>query len=329
MTSEAANAADWQQDKTFPPPPEFAAAANVRDPEVYARAAADPEAFWAGWAAQLELVRAVAHRVRVESAAREVVPRRQAQRRASTAWTGTSTGRGAISAPSSGRASRATSATLTFAELSAKSTSSPTYCAGWASARAIASPSTCRWCPKRRSPCWPARVSARSTPSSSAASRRRACAERTKDCASKLVITADGYWRRGKSCRSSTTTDEALPHCPTVENVIVLQARRRQRTLHMRQGRDHWWHDLMAEASRGMLRRTDGRRGPALYPLHLRQHRQAQGHPPHHGRLPDRRLRHHASGSSTSRTTISTGVPPTSAGSRATPTSSTARSPTA
>ena len=35
--------------------------------------------------------------------------------------------------------------------------------------------------------------------------------------------------------------------------------------------------------------RADGRRGPALHPLHLGLDREAEGHPPHHRRLPDRR----------------------------------------
>ena len=39
-----------QEDRTFPPPPEFAAQANARDAGVYARADADPEAYWAEWA---------------------------------------------------------------------------------------------------------------------------------------------------------------------------------------------------------------------------------------------------------------------------------------
>ena len=43
-----------QEDRTFPPPPEFARQANISDPEVYARAAKDPEGFWAGFAAELD-----------------------------------------------------------------------------------------------------------------------------------------------------------------------------------------------------------------------------------------------------------------------------------
>ena len=43
-----------QEDRTFPPPEAFVRQANISDPNVYAEAAADPEAFWAGFAAELD-----------------------------------------------------------------------------------------------------------------------------------------------------------------------------------------------------------------------------------------------------------------------------------
>jgi len=43
-------------ERTFPPPADFAAEASFRDPAVYERAAADPEAWWADWAGQLEWI---------------------------------------------------------------------------------------------------------------------------------------------------------------------------------------------------------------------------------------------------------------------------------
>jgi len=44
----------FAEHRVFPPPPEFAQQANVRDPEIYSRAARDPEAFWAGEAQRLD-----------------------------------------------------------------------------------------------------------------------------------------------------------------------------------------------------------------------------------------------------------------------------------
>jgi acetyl-CoA synthetase len=49
-------------------------------------------------------------------------------------------------------------------------------------------------------------------------------------------------------------------------------------------GRDIWWHDVMAKDASGRLPgRGDGRRGPAVHPLHLRLDRQAQGRAAHVG----------------------------------------------
>jgi len=43
-----------QENRSFPPSPDFANQANVSDPKIYAEAAADPEAFWESWAKQLD-----------------------------------------------------------------------------------------------------------------------------------------------------------------------------------------------------------------------------------------------------------------------------------
>ena len=45
-----------ETERTFPPPPEFAAEANISDPGVYERAADDPEAWWASWAEKLKWI---------------------------------------------------------------------------------------------------------------------------------------------------------------------------------------------------------------------------------------------------------------------------------
>ena len=83
--------------------------------------------------------------------------------------------------------------------------------------------------------------------------------------------------------------------------------------------------DGPADRQRQVRDRADGRRGPAVHPLHLRHHRQAQGHRAHPRRLHGGHLHHLRSMSSTSRTRTATGARPTRAGSPATPTSSTRR----
>ena len=52
------------------------------------------------------------------------------------------------------------------------------------------------------------------------------------------------------------------------------------------EGRDVWWHDVVDRRPTPTRRQPHDSRAPALHPLHLRHHREAQGHPPHHRRLP-------------------------------------------
>ena len=55
MADRPAEFADLlREDRTFAPPADFRARAHVRDEDVYARAARDPEAFWASFADELE-----------------------------------------------------------------------------------------------------------------------------------------------------------------------------------------------------------------------------------------------------------------------------------
>src|SRR5688500_4267102 len=53
-TESAAIEALLQENRTFPPTPEFVAQANANDPAIYERAAQDPEGFWAGFAEELD-----------------------------------------------------------------------------------------------------------------------------------------------------------------------------------------------------------------------------------------------------------------------------------
>jgi len=68
--------------------------------------------------------------------------------------------------------------------------------------------------------------------------------DRVNDCQARLVITADGGWRRGKIVELKANVDRALPGTPTVEHVIVLK--RTGQEVPMVAGRDTWWHDCVA-----------------------------------------------------------------------------------
>jgi acetyl-CoA synthetase len=75
----------------------------------------------------------------------------------------------------------------------------------------------------------------------------KALAERIQDCEAKIVVTADGGYRRGKILELKTVVDDAAKESPTVKHVVVF--RRTGHVVPMTEGRDHWWHDLMEEAS--------------------------------------------------------------------------------
>jgi acetyl-CoA synthetase len=68
--------------------------------------------------------------------------------------------------------------------------------------------------------------------------------DRVNDCQAKVIITADGGWRRGKIVELKSNVDRALPGTPTVERVIVLK--RTGQEVPMQEGRDLWWHDAVA-----------------------------------------------------------------------------------
>jgi acetyl-CoA synthetase len=74
-----------------------------------------------------------------------------------------------------------------------------------------------------------------------------AIADRNNDAKARMVITSDGSWRRGKLLSLKETVDQAVAKSPTVEQVIVL--RRAGNHCHMKEGRDHWWHEVMDDAS--------------------------------------------------------------------------------
>jgi acetyl-CoA synthetase len=75
----------------------------------------------------------------------------------------------------------------------------------------------------------------------------KALAERIQDCEAKIVVTADGGFRRGKILELKSVVDEAVNESPSVKHVVVF--RRTGHVVQMIEGRDYWWHDLMAKAS--------------------------------------------------------------------------------
>lgn len=68
--------------------------------------------------------------------------------------------------------------------------------------------------------------------------------DRIADAESKVLITADGGFMRGKTVELKKIADEALQHSPSIQTCIVL--RRTGQDVAMQAGRDYWWHDLMS-----------------------------------------------------------------------------------
>ena len=71
--------------------------------------------------------------------------------------------------------------------------------------------------------------------------------DRVHDGECKVIITADGGYRRGAPSLLKPNVDEAVESCPTVTDVVVVQ--RTNSDVTMVEGRDHWYHELMATAA--------------------------------------------------------------------------------
>jgi len=70
--------------------------------------------------------------------------------------------------------------------------------------------------------------------------------DRINDASCKVVVTADGGWRRGNEVKLKSAVDEALKETPSVTACVVV--RRTGSKVHMESGRDHWWHEMMETA---------------------------------------------------------------------------------
>ena len=71
--------------------------------------------------------------------------------------------------------------------------------------------------------------------------------DRLIDSNAKVLLTQDGAFRKGSASALKGAVHEALDQVATLRNVVVL--RRTGQTTPMKEGRDLWWHDLLAHAS--------------------------------------------------------------------------------
>jgi acetyl-CoA synthetase len=238
-----------REDRAFPPPPEFTAAAHVRTAQIYADAERDPEAFWASFASELEWSKpwtqvldwqpphakwfvGGALNVSVNCVDRHASgPRRN---KAAIIWEGE---------PGDTR-------TLTYHDLYRE----VRQCANVFKSLGV-----------RKGD----RVALYMPLIPELAIAMLACArigavhsvvfggfsseslrDRINDAQCKLLVTADGGYRRGQVVALKQVADAAVAETPSIANVVVVKrGLPDSQTIAMTSGRDLWYHDLMREAA--------------------------------------------------------------------------------
>ena len=236
--------------RLFPPPAEFARKAEIRDPAIYDRASRDREAYWAEWASRLDWFEPwhtvldwqpprarwfVGGRL---NAAHNCLDRHLSTPtadRAAIIWEGE---------PGDRR-------TLTYRELHAEVCLFANVLKGLGVNRGDRVTIYLPMIPEAAVAMLAcARIGAIHSVVFAGFSPR-SLADRNNDAGAKVLVTADGGWRRGGIVPLKENADGALRDSPTVESVVVVRRGgelSRTASPHMTPGRDHWYHDLRANA---------------------------------------------------------------------------------
>jgi len=233
------------EDRRFPPPATWRTTANIADPEVYDRAAADPEAFWAGFARELEWMRPwdevlrwrspqaewfIGGKLNVSTNCLDRHVRSARRNKAAIIWEGE---------PGDRR-------TLTYWDLYREVNKFANVLKSLGVKRGDRVALYLPLIPElaiAMLAC--ARIGAVHTVvfgGFSAESLR----DRINDAQASLLVTADGGYRRGQIVPLKRMADEALGETPSIKHVVIVQRQAGAPfPVDVQEGRDHWYHQLM------------------------------------------------------------------------------------
>jgi acetyl-CoA synthetase len=234
-----------QEQRRFPPSADFAAKANVNDPAIYARAEADPEGFWAEQAKNLDWVKPYERVLEWDApwvtwfgggqlnACYNCVDRHLSgprKNKAAIIWEGE---------PGDDRV-------LTYHDLfrEVNQAAAVLQTLGVKKGDRV-----CIYLPMIPELTIALLACARLGAPHSVifgGFSPHALRDRINDCGAKVVITADGGYRRGNVVPLKDNADAAVVDCPTVEKMLVVQrVGPSKRPVAMQEGRDIWWHEAV------------------------------------------------------------------------------------
>jgi acetyl-CoA synthetase len=236
-----------QESRTFPPPADFHARAAERDERLYAEGQRDPEAFWAKWAEELEWTRRwdrvldwqpphakwfVGGRINASVNCLDRHVRGPRRNKAALIWEGE---------PGDRR-------TLTYFDLYRQVSAFANVLKSLGVQKgdrvAIYLPLIPELAIAMLACARIGAVHSVVFGGFSAESLR----DRINDAEARLLVTADGGYRRGQIVPLKQVADEAIATTPSIEHVVVVQRGAGPIPVHMKEGRDHWYHLLMQDA---------------------------------------------------------------------------------